>query len=268
MRILLINKFLFPKGGDAISTLAIGSLLSAKGHKVFFWGMKHTANPKYPYSEYFIENIDYDESMSIMDKIFTALKVLYSLEAKRKIEELVKGIKPDVVHLNNFAHQISPSILHIFQKYNIPTVMTMRDYKLVCASYSMLVGGKPCELCKRGRYYFCFLKKCVKGSYGKSLLNTIEMYLHHKVFNIYSLIDIYISPSIFLKDKVKELGFKQKVEYLPNFIDLKDFVPDYNCGDEFCYFGRLSKEKGLFILDFIRKKILKQLKFLRKLILE
>lgn len=248
MKILLINKFLYLKGGDAISTLTTGDLLSKKGHKVFFWGMKHPSNPSYLYSECFIESVDYEKQHSIKQKLSNSLKILYSFEAKGKIEKLVKEIKPDIVHLNNFAHQISPSILNVFRKYNIPTVMTMHDYKLVCASYSMLVDGKLCERCKGGKYYFCFLKKCVKDSRAKSLLNTLEMYLHQKLLNIYSLIDVYISPSMFLKNKVGGMGFKQKVEHLPNFINVNDFVPDYNRGDEFCYFGRLSKEKGLFTL--------------------
>jgi len=248
MKVLLINKFLYPKGGAEISTLTTGKLLSEKGHDVFFWGMKHPANPEYPYAEYFVENIDYEGVLSIKQKISSAFKILYSFEAKNKIEQLVYIIKPDIVHLNNFAHQISPSILHIFKKRNIPTIMTLRDYKLVCPSYSMLADGRICESCKNSRYYYCLIKKCTKGSYAKSLVNTVEMYLNHKVLNSYDLIDIYISPSMFLKNKVKEMGFERDVAYLPNFINPIEFTPNYGYENEFCYFGRLSREKGLVTL--------------------
>jgi len=249
MKVLLVNKFLYLKGGDAISTLNTGKLLEKKGHQVFYWGMKHQKNPEYPYSEYFVDNIDY-ENQSIKEKISNSLKILYSFEAKRKIEKFINEVvKPDIVHLNNFAHQISPSILPVMKKYGIPTVMTMHDYKLVCPAYTMLSNDNLCEKCKDRRYYWCFLRKCTKNSYMKSLINTVEMYLHHGILDIYSKIDVFISPSKFLKSKVLEMGFNGNIVVLPNFVFLEEYVPEFNFKENsLCYVGRLSKEKGLFTL--------------------
>lgn len=250
MKILLINKFLYLKGGDATSALSTGELLRRKGHEVIFWGMDSPLNKEYSYRDYFISNVDYNARNGIGKQIRMSFNLLYSFEAKQKIAKLLKDIgKPDIVHLHNFSHQISPSVLHIFKKYNIPVVMTMHDYKLVCASYAMLAKEKICEACKDGRYYQCFLKSCVKSSYAKSLLNTIEMYLHHKILHIYDLIDIFISPSRFLKNKVREMGFKGKVFYLPYFINFEAYHPRYDWKENsIVYFGRLSREKGLFTL--------------------
>ncbi len=263
MKILLINKFLYPKGGDAISTLKTGKLLSGKGQEVFYWGMKYPANPEYPYSEYFVDNVDYEGDLSLTQKMSDSFNILYSLEAKRKIEKFIKIIRPDIVHLHNFAHQISPSILDVFRKYNIPTVMTMHDYKMVCPSYTMFSNGKPCEKCKNGRYYWCFIKKCTKNSSAKSLINVIEMYLHHKILHIYKGIDIFISPSIFLKNKLQEMGFRQKTVHLFNFLDTKDYLPEFGSKDKtICYLGRLSEEKGLFRLLEAMRSINTKLKII------
>lgn len=245
MKILLINKYLYPKGGAPVSTINTGKLLTEKGHNVVFWGLKHPSNPFYPYSDYFVDNIDYNGALSIRQKLCASLNILYSIEAKRKIEKLVNVIKPDIVHLNNFAHQISPSILTVFRKYNIPTVMTMRDYKLVCTSSAMFVDGKPCERCKNQKYYWCLLKKCKKNSYFKSLISTLELYLHHNILHLYELIDIYIAPSMFVKNEVKKMGFKREVFCLPNFVNLDEFIPGYEFNNEICYFGRLSYKKGI-----------------------
>jgi len=249
MKVVLVNKFLYSKGGDAITTLNTGKLLRAKGHEVIFWGMKHPLNPKYPFEDYFVSNIDFNKPISLFQQFKTSFNILYSLEAKRKIEEFIKAERPDIVHLNNFAHHISPSILDIFHKYKISTVMTIHDYKLVCSSWYMLAKGKPCEKCEGGKYYWCFLNKCTKNSYLKSLINVVEMYLHHRILHIYDKIDVFISPSMFLKDKLKEMGFKKEIIYLPNFINTKEYEPEYNYnGKTICYFGRLSKEKGVFTL--------------------
>ncbi len=249
MKILLINKFLYPKGGDAISTITTGNLMKSRGHNVIYWGMAHPLNPDYLYKDLFVNYVDFNKSNGILKEFQAFLNILYSFEAKNKIKKLLKIYKPDIVHLNNFAHQISPSILDVFAKQNISTVMTMRDYKLVCPSYTMFIDGRICEACKGGKYYHCLLNKCTKNSYTKSMINTIEMYLHHKILHIYDKIDVIISPSRFLKEKLKDMGFKKEIVYLQNFIYLKDYVPNYNFEDKtICYFGRLSLEKGLFTL--------------------
>ncbi|MDL1959214.1 MAG: glycosyltransferase family 4 protein [Deltaproteobacteria bacterium] len=246
MKILLINKFLYPKGGAEVSTLNTEKLLTAKRHKVIFWGMDHPENPDYPYMELFVSFVDYNRRNGIFKSFKAAVNLLYSFEAKNRIEKLLDIEKPDIVHLNNFAHQISPSILDVFAKCNIPTVMTMRDCKLVCPTYLMLLDGEPCERCKDGKYYWCFLKNCTKSSYSKSLLNAMEMYLHHKILHIYDKIDLFISPSMFLKEKIEEMGFKGKIFHLPNFLELDDFFPCYEAKENsIVYVGRLSQEKGL-----------------------
>lgn len=249
MKIILVNKYLYPKGGDAISTLSTGKLLSDRGHDVVFWGMDHPLNRSYPYEDLFVSNVDYDNPKNIKEQIKFMLNIFYSFEAKEKFRKLIELVKPDIIHLNNFAHQISPSILHVARKYNIPIVMTMRDYKLVCPTYSMLLNGKPCEKCKNAKYYRCFMNRCTKRSFLKSLINASEMYLHHCILNIYSLIDIVIATSEFLKAKHAEMGLHNRIIYLPNFVDLTEYTPEYRWQENsIIYFGRLSAEKGLFTL--------------------
>ncbi len=247
MKILLVNKFFYLKGGSERVFLEEADLLKRNGHQVVFFSMFDKRNLSCPQSKYFINHIDYETPVkNIKQKI---LKMLYSFEAKEKIEELLNDYQIDIAHLHNIYHQISPSILDVFVKYKIPTVMTLHDYKLVCPSYSMLAHGKPCEECRNGKYFWCLLKKCTKGSYAKSLLNVVEMYLHHEIIHIYDKIDVFISPSIFLKRKLKEMGFKKEIVYLPNFVNAKDYLPKYSFNEKIiCYFGRLSEEKGLFTL--------------------
>ncbi len=263
MKILLINKFLYPKGGDAISTITTGGLLARRGHEVNFWGMEHPDNPEYPLKEFFVSRVDYDLSKGLSEKLKISMNILYSFEARRKIEQVLNKVKPDIVHLNNFAHQISPSVLDAIKKRGIATLMTMRDYKLVCPSYTMLVDGKLCEQCGNERYYHCALNKCTKNSYSKSFINTLEMYLHHSILHIYDKIDLYISPSRFLMDKVKEMKFAGEVVHIPNFVNVGDFKHSYTpAGKNIVYVGRLSHEKGIETLMNAVKGIDAELKII------
>lgn len=246
MKILLINKFLYPVGGDATCTLSTGELLRSRGHQVVFWGMSHPDNPPYPTESFFVENVEYKGKLGLLSQIKMAARLLYSLEAKDKVRKLIEAEKPDIVHLNNFAHQISPSVLHVFKEFNIPVVMTLMDYKVVCPTYLMLADGKPCELCKGGQFYHCLTNKCTMGSYPRSMLNAVEMYLHHKMMNIYDIIDIYIASSNFLKEKVIEMGLRGKVVKLFNFVESAVYWPAFDWQEEsVIYVGRISREKGV-----------------------
>ena len=247
MKICLVNKYLYPKGGDAVFTLQTGNLLREKGHEVVFWGMDHPLNPEYSEKELFVPNVDYNISTNLLHKAKKGLDVIYSFDAKRRFDKLINKIKPDIIHFNNFAHQISPSVLHVVKKYKIPAVMTMPDYKMVCPIYTMVLNGKSCNLCKKGRFYNCALHKCTKGSIAKSTVNTIEMYLHHRLMDIYKNIKVFISTSKFQMNAIIEMGFNKKIEFLPNFINLQEFdaSPMERDPNTILYFGRISVEKGL-----------------------
>ena len=246
MKVLLINKFLYPKGGDAICTLATGALLRRYGHAVTFWGMKHPLNPAYPHQDTFIDNMDLNTASGGLKQLDIAGKILYSFEAKEKLEALLRRDgRPDIVHLNNFAHQISPSILHVLKKHKIPAVMTMHDFKMVCAPHSLFSKGKVCTKCAGGHYYHCFQEQCVKTSRAKSLLSTVEMYLHHRLMHIYDYIHTFIAPSLFMKQALEGMGFRGKMAHIPNFIDFTQFEPRFDAVERsIVFFGRLSKEKG------------------------
>jgi len=127
--------------------------------------------------------------------------------------------------------------------------MTLHDYKMVCPIYALFRRGRVCELCRGGRYYQCLLNRCARGSYAKSLVNTLEMYLHHRILHIYDLIDLFISPSGFLREKMKEMGFKNRIIRIPYPLEISGPDPgDPPPESAFCYFGRLSEGKGLFTL--------------------
>lgn len=222
-----------------------GELLEKRGHKVIFFSMKHPKNFSSVYDNYFVSNVNY-ENNRFKNRVGTAMKLLYSFEARKRIEDLIRKEKPDIAHIHNIYHQISPSILHSLKRCGIPIVLTLHDFKMACPSCYMLVKRKVCHSCKNGRYYHCFLKECVKDSKAKSFLSTVEMYLHHKIMRIYGLVDVFISPSQFLRSKLEEMGVRGRIIYLPNFVNTKIFIPQFNWQEaSIVYFGRLSKEKGL-----------------------
>ena len=250
MKILMVNKFFYIKGGSETYYFALKRLLEAKGHTVIDFSMKNEKNFDSPYREYFVEAVDYNGGMSRKQQLKAARNIIYSTEAKHKLEKLIQDTKPDIAHLHIFQHQLSPSILDVLKKYDIPTVYTAHDLKMLCLNYVMMTHGQLCEKCKGGHYLNCLKKKCVKNSALKSSINVLEGYLH-KWRKSYDAIDVILTPSMFYKNKFLDFGIdKERVYHLPNFLDRE--CPEVETAQDkeqyFLYFGRLSAEKGILTL--------------------
>lgn len=253
LTVLHINKFHYMKGGSEVVYFQIARLLESHGHKSLFFSMKHPENLPCETAEYFVPYVDFNKDESIVIDILKSLRILYYFKAKTLLSNLLDRYKKiDIVHLHNIHHQISPSILHVLKKRRIPVVMTLHDYKMVCASYNLLFNERPCEVCTKGNYYKAIKHRCMKDSFLKSVVASVEMYIHHKFLDIYDNVDIFIAPSLFLMNKLKEMGFKKEIVYLPNFIDTQRFkVTTSDNGGEtnsVVYFGRLAQGKGLLTL--------------------
>jgi glycosyltransferase involved in cell wall biosynthesis len=249
MKVLLVNKFYYLRGGAERSVFETKKLLEDQGHQVIPFSMVDERNEPSPYGKYFVDQVEFNTRHSIGQKLNIVPRVIYYREARRRLERLLHKEPVDVAHLHNIAHQISPSILDSLRKYGVPAVQTLHDYKLVCPTYTLMAGGKVCQRCLGGRYYNAILQRCNKGSLTASLLNAAEMYTHRALGLYRRGIDLYLAPSRFLMNKLKEDGiFKGPVLYLPNAIDPGRYRPRYDDDGYALYFGRLSPEKGVHTL--------------------
>jgi len=142
MKILMVNKFFYIKGGSETYYFSLKKLLEKNGHEIIDFSMKDKKNFKSKYCNFFVDGIDYNKEQSLFSKIKVGLKIIYSFEAKRKLEKLIKETKPDIAHLHIFQHQLSSSILDVLKRYNIPIVYTAHDLKMICPNYKMFTYNK------------------------------------------------------------------------------------------------------------------------------
>lgn len=263
MKILFANKFFYLKGGSENIFFDEAHLLEKNGYQLVFFSMVSPENQPSPYSPYFVSYVDLSQGQGLVNQLKIAGRILYSFEAKKKINSLVNQEFPDIAHLHNIYHQISPSIIDELKKRKIPIVMTLHDYKLTCPIYVLFQNQHLCDECNNGKYYRVLVNRCVKNSRIKSAVNMLEMYLHHQILHIYEKVDVFISPSRFLIHKTKEMGVKTRMEFIPNFIVPEEYIPNYTWEeDSLVYFGRLSEEKGLITLLNAVKDLKIQLKII------
>ena len=257
MRILLVNKFHYRKGGAETYYLTVGSELERMGHEVAYFSMRHPDNLPCEWDKYFVTQREYNNVKDPLKAARDGMALIYSPEAKRNFQALCEEFRPDVVHLNNVHRQITLSILDApyLRENRVPVFYTAHDYVTVCPGYLMLDGGgRVCDAClEDGRYRHCIENRCMKGSRAKSALAAMEASFN-RAHKSNRRIDRVIAPSRFMRSKLIEGGWPEgKVVFLQNFADDAILDRAANAGADatdrenpyLLFFGRLSAEKGV-----------------------
>lgn len=256
MKILLINNFHYHRGGAERAYFDTKKILEKNGHEVAHFSTKHPQTIATKWDKYFVSyhELSNNASHNLINKIKITFRIWYNFETRRKLKELLADFKPDVAHLHNIFHHLSPSVIDELKKQGIPMVMTLHDFQFVCPNNILFANGKIWEESKKGKFYRCVSDRCVHGSYAKSFVCMIEKYLH-KLLGVFNKVDALTAPSNFLSEKSREFDFKKKIIKLPNpiFIDgidgiEKDEFQNGNSRKYILYLGRLSEEKGVDVL--------------------
>jgi len=247
MKILMVNKFLYPRGGSESYMLYLGEQLCKLGHEVEYFGMFDEKNKVGNSASQYTSNMNFHSKG--YERFLYPFRIIYSLEAARKIRKVIECFKPDIVHMNNINFQLTPSIIYAVKKKGIPLVQTVHDYQMICPNHLLYNFGKnePCEKCVGGNYFHCVRNKCIHGSAAKSIIGCIEAFLY-SVLNTYKKVDLFICPSNFLANKLTSAKkyYIGKTKTIHNFIDKDKFSKrSFQTGDYIVYVGRLSKEKGI-----------------------
>ena len=252
-KLLLINKFYHdvgPAGGVGRYLVQEEEDLTAAGWEVIPFAMADEHARSSPWDRFFVKARDYSAPRWGGEAWQDALNLVWNREAARKLDALIRETRPDVAHLHNIYHHLSPSILPVLARHGIPAVMTLHDLRLLCPAIHMLRDDKVCEACRGGRFHNAVLGRCVKDSRAASLLAAVETF-HQRTRRLYEDgVKVFLCPSAFYKEKFAQWGYPAgKLVHLPNFVDLDfwhpDNIPSGAEKDAFIYFGRISREKGL-----------------------
>jgi glycosyltransferase involved in cell wall biosynthesis len=247
MTIVLVNKFYYKRAGGERSFFDVKELLESHGHTVVPFAMQHPENESSSYQKYFVSYHEFGRvprNPLAMAKGF--MRMVYSWEAKKKFAQLVEEVRPDIVHIHNIYHQISPSILDVCRAKGLPVVQTVHDYKLVCPNYKLFANGAIDESCKGKRFYRDAWNRSIKHSFLASCGAVLETYIHDALHIYDRGVSQWIAPSHFVKNKIVEFGKEEsKISVIPHFIDMPLDNKDRERNDTLLYVGRLSEEKGV-----------------------
>ncbi|MBX9774381.1 MAG: glycosyltransferase family 4 protein [Xanthobacteraceae bacterium] len=247
--LLSINNYFYPRGGAEVLFLEQNRMFEDIGWQVVPFSMRHAKNLPTPWSAYFPDEIEFGADYSLASKLVRAPRVIYSLQARRKLRELLRRIKPRIAHVHNVYHHLSPSILGLLRDEGIPVVLTVHDLKLGCPAYTMMRAGKPCDECRGGNFHRVAVNRCIKGSLALSSLVMLESYVHRYLKLYDANVTRFVVPSRFMLETLVAWGWdRERFVYIPNFVDHDRFKPKAPVGKRFVYCGRLDGLKGVATL--------------------
>lgn len=263
MKVLIANNYYYLRGGSERVFFQHCKLMRDNGHQIIPFSVKDERNEPNNFVKYFAPPMSFDVEQSFLNKFKTAARIIYSRNNRKLVSMIIQDFSPDVAHMHNIYGRISPSVLPELNSRGIPIFLTLHDYKLICPTYLLYRDGAVCEKCKGGKFYNCILHRCNKNSTALSVVSAMESYIHILTNTWGRNVTRFISPSLFLKKKLVDFGFKQDdITYIPNFLSLEKYEAQYENNGYLVYVGRLSKEKGVSTLI----KAFKQTKSMCKLL--
>lgn len=231
MKILIVHNNYGKYSGEEAVVDKMASMLSQHGHEVAFFRMSSEGVRD-----------------SLTGKIKGFLSGIYSPAGVKGMREALLRERPDIVNVHNLYPFISPAALFECKKMNVPVVMTVHNFRLICPTGLFMRNGMPCEIClQTGNEWSCIRYNCEKSllkSVGYTLRNVYARWTGAYKKNV----DAFACITDFQRRKLIEAGYDgDKITIIPNSIDCPDNYLT-TTGQYIGYIGRLSFEKGYDIL--------------------
>lgn len=212
----------------------------------------------------FRDTVNLSDELGFVNSVFTSenskfgpLSYIFSLSNSLKLSTILKDFRPDVVHLHNFYHKLSPSVLWSLGRYKrvspgARVIFTAHDMHIISPNSGFqYFGDRGARNIPLGERPVKIFRKYDRRGYLHSALKIMQHVLAYRILKLHRGIDLVVTPSYFLRDlisghhgdlefKVLRNPIKQQASVLP-----RSKPPRADLPIRLVFFGRLSPEKGL-----------------------
>ncbi len=253
MRVLQINKYLFPRDGVTTVVAETIRILRERGHEITAFGQADARNFTTDLRAAYVPSIELDAALrSLRGRLAALARIFWGGGSARALARFVDETRPDVAHVHNIYHHLSPRCIAVLARRGIPVVMTLHDYKLFCPDYLFLRptegGPRPCTSCLAHGPFDALRFRCVRGSAPASLVCFLEALAHRR---LWSMVDAFIAPSAFMARSAIAAGIPRRKIALVRNPAPRVAPPEGERAAEparILFLGRLYPEKGARIL--------------------
>jgi glycosyltransferase involved in cell wall biosynthesis len=175
---------------------------------------------------------------------------IWNIGIVSKIKKEIKEFKPDVIHIHNWHFAIGPQVIRMIGKSDIPLVLTLHNFRLLCPSGTLLHNGKLVTESVKAKFPWNAIRSKV---YRNSVIQTFWLafivWLHRKI-GTWKLVTRFIVNTNFSKSLHEDSTLNLQSDRFvvnPNFL-YPPVKKDIEREKHFLFVGRLAEEKGITIL--------------------
>jgi glycosyltransferase involved in cell wall biosynthesis len=164
-----------------------------------------------------------------------------------RFRRMLREETPDIIHLHNWHFSGSPALITAAKRANIPVVVTIHNYRLLCPSATLFHDGALFnDSLTRGFPWRAVNKKVYRNSCLQTFWLAFTVALHQRL-KTWQRVDRFIALTPF----ARQLHLGSKLRLREDQLTVKpNFVEDHGCSNGtregyFLFVGRLCIEKGI-----------------------
>jgi glycosyltransferase involved in cell wall biosynthesis len=168
----------------------------------------------------------------------------------RWMASLVDRHRPDLAHVHNTWYRLTPSVITALKRRSVPVVMTVHNYRLMCANAVFFRDGSPCTDCLGRRPWRSVAYRCYRNSAAQSLMAAGTIALNRSLNTWEGGVERFVVSTRFVADRLVDAGFsRDRMRVAPAIVPdggLRAQPP--SASSSVVYVGRLDRGKGLEVV--------------------
>jgi len=194
----------------------------------------------------FDRHSDEIEQWSGLRKAALPSQIVWSRGARRDLRAQLRATRPDVVHIHNTFPLLSPSVLYACRDEGVPAVITLHNYRLMCAGGSFFRDGAICRDCVSGPAIQAVRHGCYKDSRLATAPVALSNAVHRQAWR--TLVSAYIFISAAQRDLLAGLDLPPERVFVRHNLIPRRPIPRADGEQSVLYAGRLDEAKGIRVL--------------------
>ncbi|MGW6277603.1 glycosyltransferase [Kribbella sp. NPDC055071] len=186
------------------------------------------------------------ESWPAWQKATLPARVVWNPASRRDLAAVLAEDRPDVVHIHNTFPLLSPSVLYACRAAGVPAVITLHNYKLLCASGDFFRDGQVCHSCAGGNPAAGVIHRCYRGSALATSTTVLNTRGHRRSWR--NLVSAYIFISESQRRLMSAMDFDPDRTFVKNNLVPYDGPHGGPHERQVAYVGRLDAAKGAPLL--------------------